>query len=121
MDEKLIDGLVEDITSSNLEAYELVNNYLSLQKEIKDLKVYRNESSKYHVDLNEFLQKRYKEIPIKKFWGRHVVDVAMDYIKQLEEENQRYKEALEDIKINSRSDVNRAIEKACKALEGEST
>ncbi|MDM8098679.1 hypothetical protein [Oceanobacillus oncorhynchi] len=36
-------------------------------------------------------------------------------------QNKRYKEALEDIKINSRSDVNRAIEKACKALEGEST
>lgn len=66
-----------------------------LEGEIQNLKVYRNESSKFHVDLNEFLQKRYKEIPIKKFWGRHVVDVAMDYIQQLEEENQRHKETLE--------------------------
>ena len=44
----------------------------------------------------------------------------VEHGNELVKENQRYKEALEDIKINSRSDVNRAIEKACKALEGES-
>lgn len=87
-----------------------------LEDEIQNLKVYRNESSKFHVDLNEFLQQRHKEIPIKKNLGRHVVDVAITYIQLLEEENQRYEKIL---KFYAKDDTRG--EKARKALKGPSS
>jgi hydroxymethylpyrimidine pyrophosphatase-like HAD family hydrolase len=63
-------------------------------------------ASKYNGDLNEFLQKR--KLPPNTL-GRHVVDVVMDYVEELEnlnkladdtiqiakQENSRYKQALE--------------------------
>lgn len=72
-------------------------------------------ASKHNGELNEFLQKR--KLPPKTL-GRHVVDVVMDYVVKLEgkrrkdnekmgkladnindlqDKNQRYKQALEDL------------------------
>ena len=72
-------------------------------------------ASKYNGKLNEFLQKR--KLPPRTL-GRHVADVVMDYVEDLEKsnktiksqtghnfeanrkldaENQRYKQSLEDI------------------------
>ncbi|MEK4302414.1 hypothetical protein MKY30_23940 [Oceanobacillus sp. FSL W8-0428] len=112
-------------------------------EQASDLKEYQNTNSKFHADLNEFLQQRHKEIPIKKNLGRHVVDVAMTYIQQLENtinsydhskdlsavvagenmnlkiENQRYKDALE--KITKENSLYFMDKIARQALEGEST
>lgn len=75
-------------------------------------------ASKYNGELNEFLQKR--NLPPNTL-GRHVIDVVMDYVQELEhgkehlelikerqedeyrnvyEQNKRYRETLEKILIN---------------------
>ncbi|CDQ41883.1 hypothetical protein [Virgibacillus salexigens] len=43
-------------------------------------------ASKYNGELNEFLQKR--KLPLNTL-GRHVVDVVMDYVQELEEESKQ--------------------------------
>ncbi|WP_212925346.1 hypothetical protein [Oceanobacillus sp. J11TS1] len=56
---------------------------------VHDLQEYRNVNAKFLVDLNEFLQQRSKQMPINEVWGLHVADVAIKYIRQLENEKAR--------------------------------
>lgn len=52
------------------------------------------------AELNEFLQER--EFSYRRV-GSSVVDVAIDYIKQLEETNDRYEDALKEISTRKMS------------------
>ncbi|WP_079709737.1 hypothetical protein [Paraliobacillus ryukyuensis] len=59
-----------------------------LERRTKELEY----ASKYNGELNEFLQKR-KLSP--NTLGRHVVEVVMGYVNDLEKQNKRYEIALE--------------------------
>lgn len=95
---------------------ELVEDILKRNKELEH-------ASKYNGELNEFLQQR--NLPPNTL-GRHVVDVVIDYVEDLEKsnktiksqtghnfevnrkldaENQRYKQALEDLRVMSQDSV----------------
>ena len=115
----------------------LINRVEELENRNKELEY----ASKYNGELNEFLQKR--KLPPSTL-GRHVVDVVMEYVEELEKEienlemdfkhvshfknlyqNQRriYKQALEELKgdIDVESKIlNDGGEKARQGLKGES-
>lgn len=64
-------------------------------------------ASKYNGELNEFLQKR--KLPPNTL-GRHVVDVVMDYVEELEKDIGNYKKAcsaLETLESYSRKESQR--------------
>src|SRR5690625_152199 len=84
-----------------------------LEKRIKELEY----ASKYNRKLNEFLLKR--KLPPNTL-GRHVVEVVMDYVEELEQQNKRYREALSIISANLPLDERKHyVYIARKALEGE--
>ena len=79
-----------DLTEEDIEwLIEQAKRVQGLEKRIKKELEY---VSKYNGKLNEFLQKR--KLPPNTF-GRHVVEVIMNYVEELEQQNKRYREAIE--------------------------
>lgn len=96
------------------EQYSWLCNYAVRKAErAQELEFYVDINSKKHVNLNEFLQKRY----LPKYLGLHVVDAAIDYVEtlengsesfqnmikiarntidELEQQNKRYREVIEE-------------------------
>lgn len=67
-------------------AYDAIKEAVQLSERVEDTLKRNKElehASKYNGELNEFLQKR--KLPPNTL-GKHVVDVAMDYVEELEKE-----------------------------------
>lgn len=91
-----------------------------MDERLEEIKRYYSSAESLHPDIQEDIQWLIQQAE-KAEELESDIKANKKSVDWLLYQNKRYKEALEDIKINSRSDVNRAIEKACKALEGEST
>src|SRR5690606_9345517 len=79
--------------------YEQAERVQGLEKRIKKELEY---VSKYNGKLKKFLQKR--KLPPNTL-GRHVVEVIMNYVEELEKQNKRYREAIEYIQREIRKAI----------------
>ncbi len=70
------------LSMSKAQAFWLIERVEEMENRNKELEY----ASKHNGELNEFLQKR--KLPPNTL-GRHVVDVVMDYVEELEEENKK--------------------------------
>src|SRR5699024_12380108 len=86
--------LVNDL-KNNLEVLNnFINESLLQEDHIRDLEHFTDKWSGRLAKLNSFLQQR----PLTDKWGMDVSHVAMMHIEELEKQNNRYREALEQIK-----------------------
>ena len=110
----LNDGYFNDLINITTKDYMWLIEQAERVQELENRNKELEYASKYNGELNEFLQK--KKLPPKTL-GRHVVDVVMEYVQELELECAGWKEAVrfEDEKLEQqnkryREAINKAIE-----------
>lgn len=118
--ELLEDEIIEHINGIDIIAADKsdIDWFIERVQELENINKELEYASKHNGELNEFLQKR--KLP-PNMLGRHVVDVVMDYVEELEEENlnlssienmygdseqqnKRYREALKGVKDDIETD-----------------
>lgn len=122
--EELKKRCTEIAAESTAQEEKLLKEKQWLEKRVEELENRNKEleyASEYNGELNEFLQKR--KLPPSTL-GRHVVDVVMNYVEDLEKGNERYRRALEEIRNEAssymgNSAAQRLYDIAIKALEQE--
>lgn len=79
-----------DILNKAAHIHEIV---IEQAERVRELEVYVDENSKKNAKLNEFLQKR----ETGKHLGKHVVDVVMEYVQELEHQNDVLSQTINDM------------------------